>query len=118
MAITMNELTPATHGFANNAISADFSGTEELVAAVADKSHYITQLEISTVSAITVTIGAGETGGAVTAVLLGPFYFAATGGSPISLQFNPPVKVAEATAIVADASGAGAAQIFIQGYTE
>jgi hypothetical protein len=114
----MNELTPATHGFANNAVSADASGCEELVAAVADKSHYITQLEISCVAAITVTIGAGETGGAVTAVLFGPFNFAATSGSPISLQFNPPIKVAEATAIVVDASGAGVVQVFVQGYTE
>jgi hypothetical protein len=118
MAITMNALTPATRGFANNATSADASGCEELVAAVTGKSHYITQLEISCVAAITVTIGAGETGGAVTAVLFGPFNFAATSGSPISIQLNPAVKVAAATSIVVDASGAGAVQVFIQGYTE
>ncbi len=118
MAKTLTALTPRSHGFANNITSADFSGTEELVPAVAGKSHFITQLEISTVSAIDVTIGAGETASAPTAVLFGPFYFAATSGSPISLHFNPAIKVAEATAIVADASGAGPTQIFIQGYTE
>jgi hypothetical protein len=118
MAKTLTELTPATLGFINNANSADFSGTEELVPAVTAKSHYITALLISCVSAINVTIGAGETGGAVTAVLLGPFYFAATAGSPINLQFSPPIKVDAATAIVADASGGGATTIVIQGYTK
>ena len=118
MAKTLTELQSARRGFINNINSADFSGTEELVPAVASKSHYIASLYISCVSAINVTIGAGETAGAVTAVLLGPYYFAATAGSPINLSFNPPIKVDSATAIVADASGAGATTINIQGYTE
>lgn len=118
MAITMNTLTPATRGFANNAISADMSSGEELVAAVTGKSHYLTQLEISCVAAITVTIGEGETGDAVTTVLLGPFNFAAGSGSPISLQLNPAIKLTAATSLSIDASGAGAVQVFVQGYTE
>jgi hypothetical protein len=118
MAITLATLETATRGFARNGVSADFSGTEELVAAVAGKSHYLTQLEISCVAAITVTIGEGETGGAVTTVLFGPFNFAAGSGSPISLQFNPAIKLTAATSLTIDASGAGAVQVFVQGYTE
>lgn len=118
MAKTLTELQSARRGFINNVNSADFSGAEELVPAVASKSHYITSLSISCISAINVTIGAGETAGALTAALLGPYYFLTTSGSPINLQFNPPIKVDAATAIVADASGAGATTINIQGYTE
>lgn len=105
-------------GFAVNADFADASGTEELKAAVTGKSHYITQLFISCVAAITITIGAGETGGAVTTVLFGPFNFAAGSGSPIYIQLNPAIVVAAATSITIDASGAGAVQVFVQGYTE
>lgn len=118
MAKTLTELQSARRGFINNVNSGDFSGAEELVPAVAAKSHYITSLSISCVSAINITIGAGETAGALTAILLGPYYFVATSGSPINLQFNPPVEVDAAVAIVADASGSGAATINIQGYTE
>jgi hypothetical protein len=119
MAITKQSNTPATRGFAVNASSADLSGTEELQAAPAAGTNiYLTQLEISCVEAITVTIGAGETGGAVTTVLFGPFNFAAGNGSPISIQLNPAVKLAAATSLTADASGAGVVQIFVQGYIE
>lgn len=118
MAKTLTALTPGGHGFINNINSGDFSGTEELAPAVADKSHYIRSLSISCISAINITIGAGETGGAPTAVLLGPYYFLTTTGSPINLQFNPPIEVAVNTAIVADASGAGATTINIQGETK
>lgn len=118
MAITVNDLTPAESGFALNATSADASGCEELKAAPgAGVAIYLTQIEISCVAAITVTLGAGKTGGAVTAVLLGPFNFAATSGSPVSLQFRGKgLKIADNTALVVDASGAGAVQIFAEGY--
>ena len=118
MAITVNNLTPAEYGFALNATSADASGCEELKAApAAGTAIYLTQIEVSCVAAITVTIGAGETGGAVTTVLLGPFNFAATSGSPVSLQFRGKgIKVADATSLTVDASGAGAVQVFAEGY--
>ena len=118
MAITKQSNTPATRGFSVNATSADASGTEELVAAVTGKSIYVTQLSITTVSAITVTIGAGETGGAVTTVLYGPVPFAATAPGQVKELFNPPIKLAAATALVVDASGAGAIQVYAQGYVE
>ena len=118
MAITKNNLTPAGAGFAVNATSADASGCEELKAAPGSgKSIYLTQIGVSCVAAITVTIGAGETGGAVTTVLLGPFNFAATSGSPVCLTFRDRgVKLTANTSLTVDASGAGAVQIFAEGY--
>jgi len=118
MAITKNDLTPATSGFAVNAVSADASGCEELKAAPgAGVSIYITQIEISCVAAITVTIGAGETGGAVTTVLFGPFNFEATSGSPVSISLRGKgIKLAANTSLTIDASGAGAVQVFVEGY--
>ena len=119
MAITKNNLTPATKGFAVNASSADLSGCEELKAAPgAGVSIYIAQVEISCVAAITVTIGEGETGGAVTTVLWGPFNFAATSGSPVNIALNPAIKLAANKSLTIDASGAGAVQTFVQGYIE
>ena len=120
MPISVNNLTPAKAGFAVNATSADFSGCEELKAAPgAGVSIYLTQIEISCVAAITVTIGAGETGGAVTTVLLGPFNFAATSGSPINLTFRGKgIKLAANTSLTVDSSAGGAVQIFAEGYVE
>lgn len=116
MAITVTTLAPYPYGFANNGVSADASGCEELVAAVAGKSHYIEGIIISTGAAISVTIGAGETGGAVTASILGPIAFSAD--STLYWKFARPIKVAAATAIVVDTSGAGAVTVFVEGYTE
>lgn len=116
MAITKQSNTSARAGFSVNATSADASGAEELVAAVADKSIYVTQLSIATVSAVTVTIGAGETTSAVTTVLYGPVPFAATTPGQVKELFNPPIKLAEATALVVDTSGSGAVHIYVQGY--
>ena len=123
MAVTLDEYT--THpltvdqgitGFANNAYSADWSGTEDIVTAVAGKHIYIESIAISCAVAISLTVGEGETAGAVTAELWGPILFAATGSTFISIYFKRPLKVASATAVVMDASGAGAATVMIQGY--
>ncbi len=118
MAITKNNLTPITYGFAINASSTDLTGCEELKAAPgAGKSILITQIEISCVAAITVTVGEGETTGAVTTVLFGPFNFAAGSGSPIILNFRDKgYKLTANTALTIDASGAGAVQVFVEGY--
>ena len=118
MAITKNNLTPAGAGFAVNASSSDAQGCEELVAAPGTgKSLYLTQIQVSCVSAISVTIGAGKNGAAVLAVLLGPFNFAATSGSPVNLAFRDRgVKLTANTSLTVDASGAGAVQIFAEGY--
>lgn len=118
MAITVTTLQPRTAGFALNAISADASGCEEILAAQgADKSIVLRQVIISCISAITVTIGAGETAGAVTSIILGPLNFGAT--SPVFIfTFNPGIKLAANTALTIDASGAGAITCFVQGDVE
>ena len=110
--------TPAVEaGFIANATSADLSGCEELVAAQAGKFIKISHLSIQSVAAIAITIGAGETGGAVTAALLGPMEFAA--GDFRQWQFFPSyLLLPSATALTIDADGAGACWIFIQGYIE
>ena len=101
-----------------NATSADASGCEEVFAAVAGKSHYIQQVTLSCDADATVTLGAGETGTAVTTVLLGPIGFQADGGAPWSIRFVSPLKVAAATSITVDAGGAGNVCVVIEGYTE
>ena len=116
MALQAN--TVERSGFAINADYADASGCEELLAAVTGKSHYLTHLFISCVAAITVTIGAGETASAVTTVVFGPTNFAATSGSPVSIPFIKPIKLAAATSLTIDSSGAGVVQVFVQGYTK
>lgn len=118
MAIEVTTLQPATAGFALNATSADASGCEEILAAQgAGKYIILRQVIISCVSAITITIGAGETDGDVTAIILGPLTF--TVSSPVFLfTFNPGIRLAANTALVVDASGAGAICLFVQGEVE
>jgi len=107
-----NDVTPL--GFSVNANSSDFSACEELVAGVSGESIYIERIAISSAAAINITLGAGETTGAVTTVILGPLYLAANTG--LEFVFTRPIKLAAATALVADASGAGAATIIVQGF--
>ena len=114
MAVTLETLQPAGRGFINNASSADASSGETIVAAVTGKSHYIRSITIACISAITVTIQ-DNTGTPV--VILGPVPFAAT-SSPITVTFLEPVVVASSKLIEVDASGAGAVNVVIQGYTE
>lgn len=116
MAISAQANTPATKGFSVNATSADASGAEEVVAAIAGKSIYLKQLSITCVSAITVTIGEGETASAVTTVLYGAVPFVATAPGQVSEIFTPPIKLTAATALVVDASGAGVIHVYAQGY--
>lgn len=114
MAVTLETLQAATKGFINNATSADASGGETIVAAVAGKSHFIKSITIACISAITVTIQ-DNTGTPV--VILGPAPFAATSG-PLTVVYPDPVKVAAGKLVEVDASGAGAVNVVIQGYTE
>lgn len=114
MAITLVTNNVDKVGFVANGNSADLSGCESLVAAVAGKSIHVEKIHISAGAAINLTIGAGETGGAVTAVVIGPVYMAAN--SNAKYEFTRPIKLAAATALVVDASGAGAATVTVQGY--
>ena len=114
MAITLISNNVETHGFLVNGNSANLSDCEELVAATAGKSIYVERLAISFGAAITVTLGAGETAGSVTTVLVGPLYGAAN--STIELTFTRPIKLAVNTALVVDGSGAGNVTITCQGF--
>lgn len=113
-AVTLTNNNVDRAGFVVNATSADLSGCETLKAAVTGKSIYIERIYIISNTAINYTIGAGETSGGVTTILLGPVYSAANSATP--LIFTRPIKLAAATALTADASGAGAVTIIIQGY--
>ena len=114
MAISVTNPNPGKFGWILNATSADASGCEELKAAVAGSSIVVDHLTINVTDAITVTVGAGETGGAVTTALIGPISMAAN--SSIQWDFYPGGMVlASATSLTVDASGAGNVCIFAFG---
>lgn len=115
MAITVT--TPqAQSGFIVNGASADASGCEELIAAVAGKKIKVRHLTINSAGAISITIGEGETGGAVTTALIGPISFAAN--TSMQWVFAPAMELTTATSLVVDSSGAGAVCVFAQGSIE
>lgn len=119
MAISVTSPQAAGSGFIKNANSADASGTEEIIAAVADQSHHIQFLSISSDTALSVTIGEGETTGAVTTALIGPVTLAAGQTIPFPFVGRPQgLKMTANTALTVDASGAGNINVFVQGYTE
>jgi len=103
-------------GFIKNCTSADSSGCEEIHAAVAGKKIKIRHLTVNSTDAIAITIGEGETGGAVTTALLGPIEFSA--GLTLQWDFNPPLELTAATSLTVDADGAGQICIFCQGVIE
>lgn len=107
MAIAITTPSPGKAGFILNATSADASGCEELKAAPAVGSSIIVDhLTINNgANAISITIGAGKTGAGVTTALIGPIAMAVN----TSIQFTFPggMKLAAATALDVDASGAG-----------
>lgn len=72
MSITLKTNSVQGAGFVANGYSADWSSCEEIVPAVASKSIYIERIYINSQDEEIFTFGAGETGGAVTAVVLGP----------------------------------------------
>lgn len=116
MAITVTSPQADKAGWIKNAISADASGTEEIIAApAAGTSHYIRSISINSAATISVTIGAGETTSAVTAALIGPVNLVA--GATANFVFSPAMQVGAATALTVDASGAGAICVVAQGET-
>ncbi len=89
--LTINVTTPpiSSDWFGKSMTSADVTGTEELLAAVAGKSHYIRRVVIScgTASA-TISLGSGETTGALTSTQIGPITFSASTAHPFVLDFG------------------------------
>lgn len=114
MAITLVSNNVFKSGFSVNGNSADLSGCEELVAAVTGESIFLNSVSVSFGAAINVTIGAGETTGAVTTVLIGPIYGAAN--STVTFKFDRPIELAAATALTVDASGAGNVTVIAEGF--
>lgn len=114
MAITLASNNVANSGFIANGNSSDLSGCETLVAAVTGKSIYVERIAVSFGAAINVSLGEDESSSGVDTVLIGPIYGAAN--SSIELTFQRPLKLAAATALTVDASGAGAATVIVQGY--
>lgn len=58
-----------------DAYNADVTGTEDILAAVAGKYHYIQRIVINVHGIdgnVTITVGSGETGSAVTKAMVGP----------------------------------------------
>lgn len=109
--------TPACKvGFIVNATTADASGCETIKAAVTAKKIKIRHLTINSDGAVTVTIGEGETAGAVTTELIGPVQFAAN--QTMQWDFNPLMELTAATALTVDAGGAANLCIFVQGIVE
>lgn len=114
MAITLTTNAVSGAGFVANGNSADWSGCETIVAAVTGKSIYIEKIYINSDEDEVITIGAGETAGAVTTPVIGPVH--SPGGINIEYVFTRPLKITEATALVADATSSGAATIIVQGF--
>lgn len=115
MAITLSSLG-CKQGFIINGSSADVSGCEEILAAVAGKKIKLTSLACNSGATITITIGAGKTGAAVTNVLIGPCSF--TAHKTCYLSFNPRLELPINTPLVIDASGAGDVCVLAQGVIE
>jgi len=117
MAITVTSPSTAKFGWIKNATSADASGCEEIIAAPGAGKHFeIDRVYISSDSAESVTLGTGETAGAVTTALLGPVTFAA--GQCIRWEFNPPLRTDANVSLTVDAGGAANICVFVQGRTE
>ena len=109
MSITKTVLTPDTFGFSVNGVSADASGTEELVATPgAGKYLHLRHVTINSGAGITITLLEGAS------AILGPVTYAA--GTTLQWNFNPSIKLAANTALNVDASGAGDVMVFVQGF--
>lgn len=119
MAITVTSPAPWSAGWIKNANSADASGCEEIIAAPgAGSSLVIEHLVVSSDSAISITIGEGETAGAVTTALIGPVTFAAgqSMAFPMSGRTRG-IKLTTNKSLTVDASGAGNINVWVQGTT-
>lgn len=123
MAITANtyvvdDLPLDGNMFYRSLTSEDASGCEEILAASSGHAHYLTKLIIHGDAAIDVSVGSGETTGAITTVHFGLIPLSAEAGL---FEWNAPpgkgVKCTDETSITVDASGAGTLRIEAHGKT-
>lgn len=103
-------------GFIKNAVCVDATSCEEIHIAVVGKKIKVRHLTINSGANITITIGEGETNGAVTTALLGPISFAAN--QSMQWNFNPLMELTENTSLTVDSSGFGDICVFAQGIVE
>lgn len=108
--VTVHNVPPGNEQVFNFS-NADVSGCEDVVAAVAGSTHYIKKILVTASSAITVTIGSGETTGAVTTALLGPIPFSASGFCHEVDLGRRGIKCTPGEAVTVDASGAGVVSV-------
>jgi len=110
----------AGNGFILNGVSADASGCEELKAApAAGISIFVDHLTINNgASAQSLTIGEGETTGAVTTALIGPVAMAANTSIQFDFLSKGGMKLTAATSLTVDASSTGAICVFVAGRIE
>lgn len=115
---TVTDLQPYKEGWSCHATNADLSGCEIIKAksSTATESLYLKSVFISAAAAASITLGAGKTASAVTSTILGPIYMAAN--TSVSYTFTRPIKLAANTDLVADASGAGAFTVLVEGFTQ
>jgi len=117
MAVSITTPQPGKFGFVLNATSADASGCEELLAAVAGKSIIIDHLTINNGAGVqSITIGQGETGGAVTTALIGPVAMAVN--TSISWDFPSGIVLTAATSLTVDSTSNTALCVFAWGRIE
>jgi len=140
MAMTFNTTSiplvqiPASGGlpFHVDAYCADVTGCEDIVAAVAGKSHYIKRIKIRVDGiggTVTVTVGSGETTSAPTKIMVGPLSgskeITGAGYAPASLyeyDFDPEGKnmgrkLTLSEALTIDSSAAVPVNVSVDGVT-
>jgi hypothetical protein len=114
--LTVSAKKPVGTPFALNVRSDDISGCETILASPgAGKRIALTGLIISSAAAITISIGEGNAGAALTAITMGPITFAA--GQYLVWKFDHPLYLTADTILACDASGAGVVNIFVEGFT-
>lgn len=108
--------TPGKFGFILNATCSDASACEELKAApAAGTSIIIDHITINNgaTGAQSITIGSGETGGAVETALIGPIAIAAS--TSIQWDFPYGLVLAAAKSLTVDSDDTHDLMIFVQG---
>lgn len=114
MAITQTDLQSNTSGWISNATSANASACEIVKAAAGAGTNLIVdRLTIVAGATLTVTVGSGETTGAVTSPIVGPVPMIA--GLPVDIIFTNGLRLAANTDLTVDASGSGNVCVVAQG---
>lgn len=103
-------------GFIANAVSADITGCETILAQTTGKRIKLKHLTINSTAAISIWIGEGAAAGTIDNNLIGPLDFAAL--QTMQWNFWPLLELTSDYLLLCDADGAGQVCIFCQGYIE